>query len=138
MQRYDRARFVAFGFLPAANAAALLIYGLTLATSSTGGAGRPIPALLVIAATCLLIALAATVKRGRDLGWPLLLTLAAFWLSGPFLPILIGYFALARTREEKAASYGPPPVPPNLITWGWALLNLLWPWMVLAVLGKVL
>src|SRR5215218_709011 len=70
MRRYDRSRFLAFGALPVANVAGLLIYGLALATHGTGGAGRSLPALVVIAAVCLLSAMAAAIKRGRDAGWP--------------------------------------------------------------------
>jgi len=57
MQRYDRSRFLAFGALPAVNVVGLLIYGLGLATHGTGGAGRSLPALVVIAAVCLLTAM---------------------------------------------------------------------------------
>ncbi len=140
MQRYDRSRFFAFGVLPILNLLGLLLYGLMLSTSSTGGAERPIPVLLVIAGICALIALAATIKRGRDIGWPAWQTAVLFWITlsfGPLILGLIGYFAFAKPKEQ-AERFGLPANPPNAITWGWAVLNLLWPWMLLAVLSKVL
>jgi hypothetical protein len=140
MQRYDRSRFVAFGVLPILNLLGLLLYGLMLSTSSTGGAGRSIPTLLVIAGICALIALAATIKRGRDIGWPAWQTAILFWVTlslGPAVLALLGYFAFAKPKEQ-ADRFGLPPSPATLITWYWAVLNLLWPWMVLTVLSKVL
>jgi multisubunit Na+/H+ antiporter MnhB subunit len=140
MRRYDRSRFLAFGALPLANVAGLLIYGLALTTHGTGGAGRSLPALVVIAAVCLLIAMAAAIKRGRDVGWPVWLTAVAFWAAlgmGPALLLLIGYFAFAKS-PAKADELGPPATPPTAATWAWAISNLLWPWVVLAVLAKIL
>ncbi len=140
MQRYDRSRFLAFGVLPAANTVGLLLYGLGLATHGTGGAGRSLPALVVLAVICLLIALVATVKRGRDIGWATWMTIVIFWVTlgmGPVLLVLIGYFAFAQTREQ-ADRFGPPATPATTSTWVWALMNLLWPWVVLAILAKVL
>lgn len=137
MQRYDRSHFFAFGVLPALNTAGLLLQGLALSTSSMGGAERPIPALLMMAGVSLLIASAATIKRGRDIGWPAWQTIVLFWLGSFLLPLLIGYFAFAKTKEQ-AERFGPPAKPATVITWGYAMLNLLWPWMVLAVLAKTL
>lgn len=141
MTRYGRSRFIAFGLLPALNAAALLIYGLHLATAAaSGGAGRSLPVLIVLAILCLLMAMAAAVKRGRDVGWPWWATLLAFWfgLSTAFLfPVLIGYFAFAETKP-KAEQFGPASPSADLFTWSWAVMNLIWPWVVLAFLAKVL
>lgn len=138
MQRYDRSRFLAFGVLPALNALGLLLYGLGLATR--GGGEQSVPALLVIAALCLLVAMVATIRRGRDIGWSGWITALLFWAAvslGPALLILIAYFVFAR-RKNDGDRFGPPPAPAGVITWTWAVLNLLWPWMALAVLSKVL
>lgn len=84
--------------------------------------------------------MAATIKRGRDVGWPLWLTLVAFWVTlgmGPVLLVLIGYFAFAKPKP-KADEFGPPATRATATTWVWALLNLSWPWVVLAVLAKLL
>ena len=140
MQRYDRSRFLAFGALPAVNVVGLLIYGLGLATHGTGGAGRALPALVVIAAVCLLTAMAAVIKRGRDVGWPAWVTMVVSWVAlgmGPVLLILMGYFVFAKP-QEKADEYGPPATPATAATWIWAFLNLLWPWVLLAVLARIL
>lgn len=143
MKRYDRSRFIAWGALPAVNAVALLIHGLGLATHGTGGAGRSLPALVVMTGVCLLIALAAMVKRGRDVGWPVWVTVVVFWLSlgtGPGVLIVLGYLAFAKARPPVAADAAEPPSPPpaGAATWFFALLNLLWPWGVLAVLARLL
>ena len=135
--RYDRSRFLAFGVLPALNVAGLLLYGLQLSTSSSGGSYRTIPALLIIAGISALIALLALIKRGRDLGWPAWQTIVLFWFGFVLLPLLLGYFAIAKPKEN-AERFGPAAPPATLITWGWALLNLLWPWMILAMLSKTL
>jgi len=140
MQRYDRSRFLAFGALPAVNVVGLLIYGLGLATHGTGGAGRSLPALVVIAAVCLLTAMVAVIKRGRDVGWPPWVTMVVSWVAlgmGPVLLILMGYFVFAKP-QEKADEYGPPATPATAATWIWAFLNLLWPWVLLAVLARIL
>jgi hypothetical protein len=137
MQRYDRSRFLAFGALPALNTLGLLLYGLELSTVGTGGAGRSLPALIGMAGVCLLVALAATIKRGRDIGWPAWQTIVLFWLGSFILPILIGYFSFAKTKEA-ADQFGPAPPDAGVTTWLWAVLNLLWPWMLLAILAKVL
>ena len=140
MHRYSRSHFLAFGVLPALNALALLIYGLGLATHGTGGAGRSLPALIGFAAICLLTAMVAAVKRGRDLGWAAWMTLLLFWVAlglGPLVLVLIAYLSTKR-NIDAAEPYGPPPSPATWITWVWALINLAWPWMALAVLSKVL
>jgi len=140
MQRYDGSRFLAFGVLPAANTIALLLYGLDLATSGSGGAGRSLPVLIVLALVCLLTALLATVKRGRDIGWAAWVTVVLFWVTlgmGPILLVLVGYLAFAKTGAQ-GDRYGPSPGPATTSTWVWALINLLWPWAVLAVLARLL
>lgn len=140
MPRYDRSRFIAFGVLPAVNAAGLLLYGLGLATHVTGGAEQSLPALIVIAGVCLLTALAAIIRRGRDVGWPGWLTVLVFWVSlalGPVVLALIGYLAFAQSAAT-ADKFGEPATPATLATWIWAFMNLLWPWAALAILSRVL
>lgn len=140
MKRYDRSRFLAFGVLPAANAVGLLLHGLGLATHGTGGAGRSLPALVVLAGICLLTALLAAVKRGRDIGWATWMTTVIFWVTlgmGPVLLGLIGYLGFAQATEQ-ADRFGPPASPATASTWVLASMNLLWPWAALAVLAKVL
>ena len=136
MLRYDRSRFLAFGVLPAVNVVALLLYGLAVSTTAAAGSEKNLPALIVIAGICLLSAMMAAIKRGRDVGWPALLTVLAFWVTlgmGPIFLLLIGYLAFARTRDS-AAKFGAPAGPATAGTWVLALPNLLWPWIVLVVL----
>jgi hypothetical protein len=132
MQRFDRSRFVAFGVLPAINALALLLHGLALSTHGTGGSGRAVPAIAVLAIICLLFTLGSAIKRGRDLGWHAGLTLLAFWFSlalGPGVFLFVGYLAFAKSKA-KGDEFGPPSSQSNLGTWLWSFLNLLWPWFV--------
>ena len=140
MKRYDRSRFLAFGVLPAANAVGLLLYGLGLATHGTGGAGRSLPALLVLAGICLLTALLAAIKRGRDIGWAAWMTTVIFWVTlgmGPVLLGFIGYLAFSKSTGH-ADRFGLPASPATASTWVWASMNLLWPWAALAILARVL
>jgi uncharacterized membrane protein YhaH (DUF805 family) len=139
LQRYDRSRFLAFGVLPVLNIVGLLLYGLNLATSGAGGAEDAIPALLVMAALCLLLAMLAAIRRGHDVGWSAWLTVPVFWVSlsmGPVLLVLIGYLMFAKS-SDKAEEYGPIVAPANLITWIQAVMNLVWPWAALAVLARL-
>ena len=140
MSRYDRTHFFAFGVLPTLNSLAMLVYGLGLATHGTGGAGRSIPALLVLVAINGLMALTAAIKRGRDLGWSAWITVLSFWLAlalGPVLLVLVGYLVFANPKSSGEA-FGPPAAPATVVTWYWAIMNLIWPWFLLAFLGKLL
>ena len=140
MRRYDRSRFIAFGVLPALNAAALLLYGLALATGGGGGSEQAVPALIAMAAVCLLTAMWAAIKRGRDLGWPWWATLLGFWFSvglGPVVLLLVGYLAFAKSSPNVQEPDGPPS-PAAAATWFWAAVNLGWPWVAMAVLAKVM
>ncbi|MBT9458087.1 MAG: hypothetical protein IV097_15825 [Burkholderiaceae bacterium] len=121
-------------------ALALLIHGIGLSTHGTGGAAASLPALVVLAAVCLLMAMAAALKRGRDLGWPAWQTVLGFWIClglGPLLLVLVGYLAGAKTKP-RADAFEPAPPPAGIGTWLLALLNLLWPWAVLGMLAAVL
>ena len=139
MKRYDRSHFFAFGVLQAVNVLGLLLYGLDIATRGLAGGKAPLPALIGLAGFCLLMAMAAAVKRGRDLGWAAWMTVVAFWVSfglGPVLLGLIGYLAFAKSKPA-GDEFGPPAEPANVGTWVWALANLAWPWVVLAILAKL-
>jgi uncharacterized membrane protein YhaH (DUF805 family) len=140
MSRYDRTHFFAFGVLPILNCAAILIYGLLLATSTGGGTEQSVPALLVLALACGLAAMVAAIKRGRDLGWSAWITLAVFWVSvamGPVLLALVAYLLFAKATPT-AEVFSPPSSPATAVTWYWAVMNLIWPWILLAFLSKLL
>ena len=138
--RNDRTRFVLFGLLPLANIAGILLYGLQQSTAGSGGGPASIPWLLVIVGIYLLMTMVPVIKRGCDLGLPAWLTPILFWFSiGLFiaLPILLGAFAFMKSRPG-AEKFGPAPEPAGVITWGWAFMNLVWPWVILGILAKVL
>lgn len=138
-QRYNRASFFALGVLPALNAIGLFLYGLGLATHGTGGAGRSLPALIVLAILCLLVSLYAAVKRGHDLGWPAWQTALAYVFTmgmGPVALLLITYFACARGLPS-ANEYGAPP-PTSFTTWFWAIFVIVCSWFVLATTARIL
>lgn len=65
MSRSGRTYFFILGVVPLLNAHALLLYGLNLATSGSGGTERVVPVLLVLAVAGLLALGMAVVKRGR-------------------------------------------------------------------------
>lgn len=138
MRRHDRTRFVAFGLLPLLNVVALLLHGLGLATHGRGGAAASLPLLVVLAILVLLTLPWAAVRRGRDLGWPAVASLAACvggLMLGPTLLLLAGYLAFAKGQPDGNA-FGPPPPPATLPLWVGALAWLLLPWAILAVAAR--
>lgn len=140
MKRYGRARYCAFGVLPALNAIGLLLHGLNLSTHGRGGAAAAVPLLAALAIACLAGTLPAAVHRGRDLGWPPWVTLAAFVVSlgmGPAVLIVIGYLACAATAAQ-GERFGPPGAPLGVVG---ALLSLAWlalPWLVFLAAARLL
>lgn len=138
-QRYNRANFFALGVLPAINAIGLFLYGLSVSTSGTGGAGRSLPVLIVVAVLCLLVSLYAAVKRGHDLGWPAWQTTLAYVFTmgmGPLALLLISYFACAK-GSPVPNQYGNPP-PASFTVWFWALFIILCSWFALAAAARIL
>lgn len=141
--RFDRTRFFAFGLLGVFNVIALLLYGLTLSTGGARGLFRgsetSLPVVLVIALACMLVAAVAAVKRGRDLGWPALVTLAAFVVLsslGPAVLLLVLYLAFAK-EKPAAQQFGPAPGFAGPATWLLMFVSVVWPWMAVLVLGRV-
>ncbi|MBL8348334.1 MAG: hypothetical protein JNN03_23100, partial [Rubrivivax sp.] len=103
------------------------------------GSETSLPVVLVIAAICLLVAAVAAVKRGRDLGWPALVTLAAFVVLtglGPAVLLLVLYLVFAR-EKPAAQQFGASPDTAGPVTWLLMLVNAVWPWMAVLVLGQV-
>lgn len=141
--RIDRTRFFAFGLMGVFNVLALLLHGLNLSTGGARGLLRgsetSLPVVLVIAAICLLVAAVAAVKRGRDLGWPALVTLAAFVVLtslGPAVLLLVLYLAFAK-EKPGAQQFGPSPGSAGPATWLLMFVSVVWPWMAVLVLGRV-
>lgn len=134
MPRHSRSSFWVLGILTAANAAGLLLYGLSLSTGSGGESS--VPVVIVLAALCLLVFLYAVANRGRDLGWSGWLTAAALGL-GPVAPLLIIYLACAR-GEPAANRHGPPPPPASAAQWFWTLFFIICSWFVLAIAARIL
>lgn len=99
MRRYDQTRFIAFGLLPAINPIAPLLLGLNLSTHGTGGAGRSAPLVATLAIAPLLCAMVAAIKRGRDIGWSPLHTIAAFWVMLGMGPVLLLRIAVTFLRK---------------------------------------
>ena len=141
---YNRSRYIAFGLLPALNIMALLLYGLDLATRGKGGGEASLLKLVVMAGLCVPFVLLAAARRALDLGWSAWQMLAILLLSimlGPALLLLIAYLAIAKSKSVPAAEVAAAPgagILDSANTVVWALLNLAWPWVVLAVLAKVL
>jgi len=141
--RFDRFRFVAFGLVNVFNVLGLLLHGLNLSTGGARGLLRgseaSLPVLLVIAALCLLLAAMAAVRRGRDLGWPGLVTGAGLVIAPALGPaVLLPLLYLAFAKEKPAAQqFGPSPGTAGPLTWLLAIVNAVWPWMAVLVLGRV-
>lgn len=138
--RYSRSQFALLGLLPVFNTLGLLLYGLNLATSGAGGAGRSLPALLVVAGLSLLSALPAVAARGRDVGMPgwgaVLGAIVATGL-GPLAVVFYAYLAFSRSNAQ-GDRFGPLPRPAGIGTWLLALCNLIWPWMAVLVASRTM
>lgn len=143
MRRFDRFRFVAFGLVSLINVLGLLLHGLNISTAGASGLLRgsesTLPAVLLVAAACLGVAAMAAVRRGRDLGWPALVTLAFCVVglsTGPGVLLLALYLAFARGKPG-ADAFGAPAPAVGLSTGVFALANLVGPWMAALVLGRI-
>lgn len=143
MRRFDRFRFVAFGLVSVLNVLGLLLHGLVLSTGGARGLLRgsetALPVVLAIAAACLVAAAVAAVRRGRDLGWPALVTVSFCVVgasTGPGVLLLALYLAFARAKPA-AQAFGPAPAAAGVGTGVLALANLVWPWMAVLVVGRV-
>jgi len=141
-RRYNRTEFVAFGVLPMLNTLALLIRGLYISTGSNYAEGKTIPALVVLAALCLLGALVAAVRRGYDLNLNTAASAGVLVLCvalTPLLLLVVIALCVAQGRPDPAQPnrFGPPGGM-NVGRWLWAVLWLIAPWAVLLVLTRVL
>ena len=140
MLRAGRTYFFILGVVPLLNALALLLYGLHLATSGSGGTERAVPVLLVLAAAGLLALGVAVVKRGRDLGWQALASLAGLVLSaglGPMVLLYLGYL-LFKTGQPGDNAFGPPAPAPALTAWIWSFVALVLPWFVAVTAARLM
>lgn len=137
---YDRSRYIALGLLPILNAIWLPLY--TLGFVSFGhalSASAWAPALLVMMALSVLIAMPAIVRRGRDLGWrggKGTLAFVAGWMLPPVALGLLLYFAFAPSNPA-GDRFGPTPGPAPVLVWIKAFVILALPWAVIAVLNTL-
>lgn len=143
MLRFDRFRFAAFGLVSVFNVLALLLHGLNISTAGGrglfSGSSVTVPVILVLAVLCLLPAGVAALRRGRDLGWPAIQTLAFCIVAtslGPAALLLALYMTAARSKPA-AEKFGEAPGPVGLATVVFAVANAVWPWMALLVIGRV-
>lgn len=143
MPRFGRLRLAAFGLVSLFNVLGLLVRGRNLSAAGSSGllhgseASRP--AVLLVAAACLGVAAMAAVRRGRDLGWPALVTLAFCVVglgTGPGVLLLALYLAFARSNPG-ADAYGAPAPAVGLSTGVSALASLVGPWMAALALGRI-
>ncbi|MCZ8253308.1 MAG: DUF805 domain-containing protein [Hylemonella sp.] len=140
MLRSSRLHFLLLGVIPALNALALLLYGLHLATSGSGGTERAVPLLLVLAAAGGLALCVAVVRRGRDLGWKTWGSLAGLVLSaglGPLILLYLGYL-LFKSGQPGDNAWGPPAPAVTLAVWLWALVALVLPWFVAVMAARLM
>jgi uncharacterized membrane protein YhaH (DUF805 family) len=118
----------------------LLLYGLHLATSGSGGTERAVPVLLVLAAAGLLALCVAVVKRGHDLGWQATASLAGLVLSaglGPAVLLFLGYL-LFKNGQPGDNAYGPPAHAITLAAWLWSFVTLVLPWFVAVTAARLM
>lgn len=138
--RYDRTRYIALGLLPILNAVWLPLYTLGIVSFGHALSGSAwAPALLVMMALSVLIAMPAIVRRGRDLGWrggKGTLAFVAGWLLPPVALGLLLYLAFAPSNPA-GDRFGPAPGPAPLLVWVRAIVILALPWAVIGVLNAL-
>lgn len=140
MLRYGRDRYLLYGVLQAVNAIALLLFGLQVSTAGGPGSGNSIPVLVGLVALCLLVVAVASVKRGRDLGlqaWITGVLLVVSLATGLLFLALLAYLALARGQAGSNA-LGPNPPALDVLGLGWGLMALIYPWVVVLLLERLL
>lgn len=140
MLRSGRLHFFLLGVVPLLNALALLLYGLYLATSGSGGTERAVPVLLVLAAAGGLALCVAVVRRGRDLGWGALASLAGLVLSaglGPMVLLYLGYL-LFKSGQRGDNAFGPPAPAVTLAAWLGPVVTLVLPWFVAVMAARLM
>lgn len=138
--RYDRRRYIALGLLPILNAVWLPLYTLGIASFGDGLSGSAwVPALLVMVALSLLIAMPAVVRRARDLGWrggKGTLALVAGWMLPPVALGLLLYLAFAPSTPA-GDRFGPAPGPAPLMVWIKSIVIVATPWAVIGLLNAL-
>jgi uncharacterized membrane protein YhaH (DUF805 family) len=140
MLRAGRTHFLVLGVVPLLNAAALLLYGLYLATSGAGGSEKAVPLLLVLAGAGVLALGVAVVKRGRDLGWAAATSLAGLLLGallGPMVLLFLTYVAFAKGQPGDNA-FGPPAAAPSFPAWFWSFFALVVPWFAAVTAARLM
>lgn len=138
--RYDRERYLALGLLPLLNAVWLPLYTLGFASFGDTLSGSAwVPALMVMVALTVIIAMPAVVRRGRDLGWrggKGLIAFVAGWMLPPLALGLLLYLAFAASTPAGEV-FGPAPGPASVLVWIKAIVIVATPWAVIAVLNSL-
>ncbi len=137
MKRYDRARFAILGVPATFNGLAMLVVGFN-ATFRTGiGYRWLLP--VAVALACLAFATSCAIKRGRDIGWAPVSTVALFVLCiffGPVVvvPVAVLLFLPARPPADALGQAAPPPGPLTLLV---ALVLAAAPWLIALFLKMI-
>lgn len=82
----------------------------------------------------------AVVRRGRDLGWGALASLAGLVLSaglGPMVLLYLGYL-LFKSGQPGDNALGPPAPAFSLAAWLWSLVALVLPWFVAVMAARLM
>lgn len=130
--RDDRARFLAAGGPALVNVLVLLL--IAFSASFRPGSRLSMNFALALGALCLLQLIAAAVRRGRDLGWNPVLTALACLIGLPLMPlnlILLGVLAVLPGIPGDNPPGPPRPPAGSGELRRIALLNLLWPWLLM-------
>lgn len=137
MRRIGRAHFVLLGVPATINALAMLVVSFNSTFRTGSGYTWLLP--LAVALACLAVATVCAIRRGRDLGWAPVSTLAAFVLCilfGPVVLLIIALLAFMPSRPS-AAQLGPPPRPAGPVTLLVALVLAGAPWLF-ALVAKLI
>lgn len=136
MKRIGRAHFALVGVPATINALAMLVVSFNSTFRIGSGYTWLLP--LTVALACLALATVCAIRRGRDLGWAPVSTLAAFVLCILFGPVVLLILALLAFMPPRpaAAQFGPPPRPVGPVTSLGALVLAGAPWLF-ALLAKL-
>lgn len=137
MKRHDRARFAVLGLPATFNGLAMLLVAFNATFRSGMGYRWLLP--VAVALVCLAFATACAIKRGRDIGWSPVSTVALFVLCmffGPVVLLPVALLLFLPTRPP-ADALGPPAPPLGPVTLLIALVLAAVPWLIALLLKMI-
>lgn len=137
MKRHDRARFAMLGVPATFNGLAMLLVAFNATFRIGTGYRWLLP--VAVAVACLALATSCAIKRGRDIGWAPISTVALFVLCiffGPAVLMPVAVLLFLPTRPS-ADAFGPAAPPLGPLTLLMALVLATVPWLIALLLKMI-